>query len=75
MLLAALGEWTVSISTLSFRLPWHHAIPRRQTLTALCAPEAEVVVLSEALMPSVVIFHDAFCDVGLAVGNSPELLL
>ena len=40
---------------------------RRQTLTALSALEAEVVALSEALMPSVVI-HEACRDIGLEVG-------
>ena len=46
---------------------------KRQTLIALSAPEAEVVALSVALMPSVVI-HDARQDVRLAVGCSPEVL-
>ena len=54
------------------RLPLSNA-KRRQTLTALSAPEAEVVALSEALAPSVDI-HDACRDVGLAVGCSPEVL-
>ena len=40
---------------------------RRQTLAALSALEAEVVALSEALMPAVVI-HESCCDVGLEVG-------
>ena len=44
------------------------------TLTALSAPEAEVVALSEALMPSVVI-HDACREIGLVVGLTPEILL
>ena len=35
---------------------------RRQALTALSAPEAEVVALSEALMPAVVI-HESCCDI------------
>ena len=39
---------------------------RRQTLTALSAPEAEVVALSEALMPAVVI-HEACRDIGLEI--------
>ena len=47
---------------------------RRQTLTALSAPEAEVVALSEALMPSVVI-HEACRDIGLVVGENPQVLL
>ena len=46
---------------------------RRQTLTAVSAPEAEVVALSEALMPSVVI-HDACRNIGLIVGVTPEIL-
>ena len=46
---------------------------RRQTLTALSAPEAEVVALSEALMPAVVI-HESCCDIGLEVGQSPQVL-
>ena len=46
---------------------------RRQTLTALSALEAEVVALSEALMPSVVI-HESRCDVGLEVGQWPRIL-
>ena len=46
---------------------------RRQTLTALSAPEAEVVALSEALMPAVVI-HESCCDIGLEVGHSPQVL-
>ena len=46
---------------------------RRQTLTALSAPEAEVVALSEALMPAVVI-HESCCDIGLEVGQSPKIL-
>ena len=41
---------------------------RRQTLTALSAPEAEVVALSEALMPAVVI-HESCRDIGLEVGQ------
>ena len=45
---------------------------RRQTLTALSAPKAEVAALSEALTHSVVI-HDACRDVGLSVGCTPEL--
>ena len=36
---------------------------RRQTLTALSAPEAEVVALSKALVPAVVI-HESCCDIG-----------
>ena len=46
---------------------------RRQTLTALSAPEAEVVALSEALMPAVVI-HESCRDIGLEVGQSPQVL-
>ena len=46
---------------------------RRQTLTALSAPEAEVVALSEALMPAVII-HESCRDIGLEVGLSPEVL-
>ena len=46
---------------------------RRQTLTALSAPEAEVVALSEALTPSVVI-HEVCHDIGLEVGVNPEIL-
>ena len=46
---------------------------RRQTLTALSAPEAEVVALSEALMPAVVI-HESCRDIGLQVGLSPQVL-
>ena len=46
---------------------------RQQTLTALSAPEAEVVSLSEALMPSVVI-HEFCCGIGLEVGESPRIL-
>ena len=46
---------------------------RRQTLTALSAPEAEVVALSEALMPAVVI-HESCCDIGLEVGQCPRIL-
>ena len=46
---------------------------RRQTLTALSAPEAEVVALSEALMPAVVI-HESCCDIGLEVGQCPKIL-
>ena len=46
---------------------------RRQTLTALSAPEAEVVALSEALMPAVVI-HESCRDIGLEVGLSPQVL-
>ena len=46
---------------------------RRQTLTALSAPEAEVVAFSEALMPSVVI-HDACRNIGLVVGLTPGIL-
>ena len=48
---------------------WHS---RGQTLTALSAPEEQVVAASEALMPSVVI-HDACRDVGFAVGYTPEV--
>ena len=47
---------------------------RRQTLTALSAPEAEVVALSEALMPAAVI-HESCCDIGLQVGQSPQVLV
>ena len=47
--------------------------PRRQTLTALSAPEAEAVALSEALMPAVVI-HESCCAIGLEVGQSPKIL-
>ena len=39
---------------------------RRQTLTALSAPEAEVVALSEALIPAVII-HESCRDIGLEV--------
>ena len=46
---------------------------RRQILTALSAPEAEVVALSEALMPLVII-HGACRDIGLVVGITPEIL-
>ena len=46
---------------------------RRQTLTALSAPEAEVVALSEALVPAVVI-HESCRDKGLEVGLSPQIL-
>ena len=46
---------------------------RRQTLTALSAPEAEVVALSEALMPAIII-HESCRNVGLEVGPSPEVL-
>ena len=46
---------------------------RRQTLTALSAPEAEVVALSEALMPAVII-HESCRDIGLEVGLSPQVL-
>ena len=46
---------------------------RRQTLTALSAPEAEVVALSEALMPAIVI-HESCCDIGLEVGLKPQVL-
>ena len=46
---------------------------RRQTLTALSAPEAEVVALSEAWMPAIVI-HDSCRDIGLEVGLSPHVL-
>ena len=46
---------------------------RRQTLTALSAPEAEVVGLSGALMPAVVI-HEACRDIGIEVGLSPQVL-
>ena len=46
---------------------------RRQTLTALSAPEAEVVALSEALMPAVVI-HESCRDKGLEAGLSPQVL-
>ena len=46
---------------------------RRQTLTAVSAPEAEVVALSEALMPAIII-HESCRDVGLEVGPSPEVL-
>ena len=46
---------------------------RRQTLTSLSTPEAEVVALSEALMPSVVI-HESCRDIGLEVGLSPQVL-
>ena len=37
------------------------------------APEAEVVALSEALMPAVII-HESCRDIGLEVGLSPEVL-
>ena len=46
---------------------------RRQTLTALSAPEAEVVALSEALMPAIII-HESCRDIGLDVGPSPDVL-
>ena len=46
---------------------------RRQTLIALSAPDVEVVALSEALMPSVII-HDACSDIGLSAGVTPEVL-
>ena len=46
---------------------------RRQTLTALSAPEAEVVALKEALMPAIVI-HESCCDIGLEVGQCPRIL-
>ena len=46
---------------------------RRQSLTALSAPEAEVIALSEALMPAVII-REACRDIGLEVGLSPEVL-
>ena len=46
---------------------------RRQTLTALSAPEAEVVALSEALMPAIII-HESCRDIGLEVGLSPDVL-
>ena len=46
---------------------------RRQTLTALSAPEAEVVALSEALMPAIII-HESCRNVGLEVGPSPDVL-
>ena len=46
---------------------------RRQTLTALSAPEAEVVALSEALTPAVII-HESCRDIGLQVGRSPQVL-
>ena len=45
---------------------------RRQTLTAVSAPEAEVVALSEALMPAIIV-HESCRDVGLEVGPSPEI--
>ena len=44
---------------------------RRQTLTALSAPEAEVVALSEALMPAITI-HESCRDIGLEAGLSPQ---
>ena len=46
---------------------------RRQTLTALSAPEAEVVALSEALMPAIII-HESCRTIGLEVGPSPDVL-
>ena len=46
---------------------------RRQTLTALSAPEAEVVALSEALMPAIII-HESCRNIGLGVGPSPDVL-
>ena len=46
---------------------------RRQTLTALSAPEAEVVALSEALMPAIII-HESCRNIGLEVGPSPDVL-
>ena len=45
---------------------------RRQTLTALSAPEAEVVALSEALMPAIII-HESCRNIGLEVGPSPDV--
>ena len=47
---------------------------RRQTLTALSAPEAEVVALSEALMPAIII-HESCRNIGLEVGPSPDVPL
>ena len=47
---------------------------RRQTLTALSAPEAEVVALSEALMPAVMIHESCRDIIGLEVGLSPQVL-
>ena len=49
------------------------AVKKTKTLTALSAPEAEVVALSEALMPAVVI-HESCRDIGLEVGLSPQVL-
>ena len=46
---------------------------RRQTLAALSAPEVEVVALSEALIPAVVILESCR-DIGLEVGQSPQVL-
>ena len=46
---------------------------RRQTLAALSAPEAEVVALSDAIMPAIVI-HESCRDIGLEVGQSPQIL-
>ena len=46
---------------------------RRQTLTAMSAPEAEVVALSEALMPAIII-HESCRNIGLEVGPSPDVL-
>ena len=42
-------------------------------LTALSAPEAEVVALSEALMPAIII-HESCRDIGLEVEPSPDVL-
>ena len=50
-----------------------HLVHKRQTLTALSAPEAEVIALSEALTPAVII-HESRRDIGLEVGLSPQVL-
>ena len=46
----------------------------RHYCCALSAPEAEVVALSEALMPAVVIYESCF-DIGLEVGQCPRTSL
>ena len=47
---------------------------RRQTLTALSAPEAEVVALLEALMLQLVVIRESCCGIGLEVGQCPKIL-
>ena len=47
---------------------------RRQTLAALLAPEAEVVALSEALVPAAVVIHESCCDIGLEAGQPTSSL-